>query len=416
MCEACSVRAQLGRELVRCPKDAYLLQLERMRLIDGAHNWAPKTLGAYRSRLGYINKFEAMFEVVALPKLRLSAPPFMPAIPLMWIMQHYSLQAPRGTHPVSGERISFNTSRAVCSAAAYYNEGMMVLQHPDSALRDHTAKRGHLSPGRSPTDYLGFTQMATGMSRRLGTDTTPAKALRHEHIVWNLKFRERQYRATRDPLLQYEIAAAAVTECFAYLGWLRGGEVFGADKEDVLYVSPKQGPGYGLRPGIGFLGLDLNEATKSSQDARVDVIMATQTTGGIQAGTWWLCLAAACNALGYTKGALFCQADGARWDSHYFRHQHLYPLLHLQRAAGDLTLLQCDGTPGNTIEATYYNMHVYRRAGRSQAGRGEFAFRVATPQEIQEHGRWRGHGTKDMPTRYNEWEVPERIKVTLFCQ
>jgi len=78
--------------------------------------------------------------------------------------------------------------------------------------------------------------------------------------------------------------------------------------------------------------------------------------------------------------------------------------------------MQCDGSRGNTIEDRYYNMHIYRRAGRTQATRGDFAFRKATPQEVIEHGRWRAKGSEDMPTRYNEWEVPERIKVTLFCQ
>ena len=183
---------------------------ERMRMIDADYNWAPKTLSSYRPRIGFLRHFESDFGCVALPALRLTAPPFTSAIPLMWAMQHYTLQVPRGSHPASGERISFNTSRALRSAAAFYHEGRMVLQHPASALRDPVSKRGRLAKGRSPTDHLGFTQMATGMSRHLGTATVPAKALRHEHIVWNQRFHNCQYRRAQDPTLRYEIAASAV--------------------------------------------------------------------------------------------------------------------------------------------------------------------------------------------------------------
>jgi hypothetical protein len=44
--------------------------------------------------------------------------------------------------------------------------------------------------------------------------------------------------------------------------------------------------------------------------------------------------------------------------------------------------------------------------------------RQATPQVIYEHGRWeatKAHRTEDMPARYNQWELVDRIALTLCC-
>jgi hypothetical protein len=40
ICEACTVRAVLGRDLTWTSIDMQPLMLERMRLIDMAHTWA----------------------------------------------------------------------------------------------------------------------------------------------------------------------------------------------------------------------------------------------------------------------------------------------------------------------------------------------------------------------------------------
>jgi len=287
VCEACTLRAHVGRELSRTHKDVYLLKLERMRMIDVAHNWAPRTLTSYRSRLRFIRNFERTYGVVCLPTLKLDTPPITPAIPLMWAMQHYALQKPRGSHPSSGDQVSWATARALRSAASFYNEGLMALQYPASSLRDPTSKRGRLSPGRSPTDFLGFSMMAAGMAKRMGTASKPARALRLEHVLWNLRFRDRQYQVCTDPQMRLEIATAAFAEIAAFCGWLRGGEVFGMDAEDVEYVPPESGPAHGLREGIGFFQVDLLDSTKSSQDAKADIVFASETSSGLDGGMWW---------------------------------------------------------------------------------------------------------------------------------
>ena len=58
ICEACAVRSVLGRELTSAPADERLLRLERMRILDLANAWAPKTLASYAGKLQYLSEFE----------------------------------------------------------------------------------------------------------------------------------------------------------------------------------------------------------------------------------------------------------------------------------------------------------------------------------------------------------------------
>jgi len=51
ICEACTVRAMLGRELIKGSRDTALLMLERMRIIDQACSWDVKTLLGYQGGL-----------------------------------------------------------------------------------------------------------------------------------------------------------------------------------------------------------------------------------------------------------------------------------------------------------------------------------------------------------------------------
>jgi len=87
MCEACIMRAMLGRELTLTTADHRLLCLERMRLIDAAHAWAPSTVKTYQTRLHQIQCFERAYQVMALQRLCLVQP--SPAIAVMWAMQEY---------------------------------------------------------------------------------------------------------------------------------------------------------------------------------------------------------------------------------------------------------------------------------------------------------------------------------------
>eukprot|EP00957_Ditylum_brightwellii_P105734 8063843-Ditylum_brightwellii.AAC.1 len=57
--------------------------------------------------------------------------------------------------------------------------------------------------------------------------------------------------------------------------------------------------------------------------------------------------------------------------------------------AGDPTLQICTDTPGNTPAELIYNLHCYRRGGKTQATRKHpLTFCTATTQKIIEHSRW----------------------------
>ena len=49
VCEACTVQAVLGCELMGTPRDRALLMLEQMRMINQASSWDPKTLVGYQA-------------------------------------------------------------------------------------------------------------------------------------------------------------------------------------------------------------------------------------------------------------------------------------------------------------------------------------------------------------------------------
>jgi hypothetical protein len=115
---------------------------------------------------------------------------------------------------------------------------------------------------------------------------------------------------------------------------------------------------------------------------------------------------------------VFRHPNGGPWDSAFFRQTHLYPLLRLQKLAGDHALLPFNDEPGNTIEDKYYSFHTYRRGGRSHVSRlRKGCRRAARPAEVVEHGRWRQRrgSIGDMPTHYREWSIEDRIYITLLC-
>jgi hypothetical protein len=56
ICEACTVRSVLKRELLLYPSDTVLLMLERARLIDLTNHWARGTLKAYQSKFSILSR------------------------------------------------------------------------------------------------------------------------------------------------------------------------------------------------------------------------------------------------------------------------------------------------------------------------------------------------------------------------
>ena len=75
VCEACTVRSVLNRELRPTPTDVTLMKLERMRIIDMACRWAETTLNHYRSYFRRMREFEAIFGCCVLSIPELEYPP-----------------------------------------------------------------------------------------------------------------------------------------------------------------------------------------------------------------------------------------------------------------------------------------------------------------------------------------------------
>lgn len=120
ICEACTVRAQLGTELTGGGQHLSLLMLERMRLIDQANAWSQGTYRNYQALLSKLQHFQSAYGLNILRPTSLLHPPRHPSIGVMWAQQQYTLQAPSSTHTQSGENVLFGTARALCSAASQY--------------------------------------------------------------------------------------------------------------------------------------------------------------------------------------------------------------------------------------------------------------------------------------------------------
>jgi hypothetical protein len=97
ICEACTVRAVLVRELTWTSGDMQLLMLERMRLIDMAHAWASSTLQGTARYLGRLSNFGQKYGINLFSKAPINQPPRSAVIPLLWGVLEYTLQTSRKT-------------------------------------------------------------------------------------------------------------------------------------------------------------------------------------------------------------------------------------------------------------------------------------------------------------------------------
>jgi len=418
ICEACTVRAMLGRELVRDPKDTALLMLERMRMIDQACAWDPKTLSGYQSQLRRIRQFEADYGIVGLTTTKLDKPPTSPAISLMWIQQHYALQTPRKTHATTGDRVSYGSARTIRSAASQFYTWDLQIAHPGKAMRDGQ-RRGHLTAGCIPTDQLGYALMTTGMAKRMGDDSTPSVAMNFNQ-VWKIsEWLEQEWQRPLSIDHRRDLAAAAVTHLGFWLTWLRSAEFFSIDWEDMTITPPERHREKGLQEGVGVIEANLLPETKTNRTKVADIVVAHTTLAtGLSWGKWLERLRRLWPDSTEEGVALVRGADGRRWTSTHFRHHYLYPWLYRLQDEGDPTLQAFTQEDGSRIEDKYYSMNSYRRGGSSYVSKRRAGMRKrrATTVEVYEHGRWRlKRQSENMPTRYREFTLDDRLCVTLLC-
>jgi hypothetical protein len=229
VCEACTVRAVLFRELSRNAEDIVLLMLERVRIVDTTNHWAYDTLKTYNSKFNVIREFEKTFLVSVLPHTPLSHPPCGPSIRLMWAQERYSLYPARWHHHSTEKDslVKFATVRGLRSAASHHWTWDLLHVLPAQLTLGFWDKPTVVA-GCSPTDELVYTIFTDGMKHRLGDNVKPSVALLDQHVSWmDAHFKTLHLSAVHDPVLRRNTCRAAVTNLIAWLGWLRAGENFG---------------------------------------------------------------------------------------------------------------------------------------------------------------------------------------------
>jgi hypothetical protein len=414
ICEACTVRAQIGGELRKSGGHLTLLMLERMRLIDQANAWSASSHAIYQGGLRRLSRFQQNFGVPILQATPLSRPPRSPSIGMMWAQQHYAIQSPTGRHSQSGERILCQTARLVRSAGSQFYAWDRQIAFPDRAIRDST-HRIIITNGVSPGDEMGYALMTTGMGKRMGDQSRPPYALTLGQVQWIMRRLDSMWSVCLTLPGRREIAAAGVTHLIAWLGWLRSVELFSLKWSDTTITRPDDGPTLGLRPGVGAVELLLLPETKASRTKLADVVVSYVCASGLSLGLWLERLRSLWSA-DLVGSPLIRGSSGAPWTSHYFRSQHLYVWLNQMRVEGDPFLQAFTQSPGNRIEDKFYSMGSYRRGGRSSCTKRSNGLQQATDSEVYEHGRWSHKISKEsMPTRYNEFSLEDRLNLTLLC-
>lgn len=380
-------------------------------MIDVVSNWRQTTLGQYGRVLRHLARFEAWSGVPTLVPTPLERPPTGASFGLMYAQ----LQS---TIPKPGRKgIKYSTSRMMRSAASMWYNLDFQQCFPEQAIRDQN-QRCYLTTRSVPTDALALTFLNAGMARRMGDTSEPSNALVHEHIEYIDRRLEELYRAAPTLALQQELATAATANLLAWLAWLRGGELFGIGRDDVTVTPPALGPTIGLPANCGAIQARLAPETKSNPTRTADVVVAYRCGSGLSLGKWMSRL------LSFPGGrSLFSTPNRTTWNSSYFRHTYVFPLLEELRVSGAASLRRYTNQEGHRIQDKMWSMHSYRRGGLSQVSRNRREYeevapgwRVATSNEIHEHGRWRTrYQSEAMSVHYREWELVDRVMITMLC-
>ena len=406
ICEVCTVRAYLGRELRST--DVPLLLLERMRVIDIAWYWQKGTHSTYQSHLGKITDFESKYKLEVLRTPILKRPPTPPDIPLMWCIEENSLNT--ANHISRGGKttpVTFGTIRGIRSAAAQFYQINALIGAPNAAVLSKEGKLIHQVC--RPTDGAQMTMFTKGLSKRLGTEAIQAKPIT-ESIVHGIdKDLEGQFRLSHlSQSTRLQIARAGLFNCLLWLGWLRSQECITLRRKDIKVIYPQQGKKHGFPNGVGALCLLLQPETKSSPDQRADVIIASPTKCGLQPLKW---LKRVNDIGGKRFKHLFVTKTGCVWTSAYYKKEFLIPYINLEH----------ENKESNT-EVDYYSLNCYRRGARThvdniilnrsllrKSGFTESALKAM----IYEHGRWRLSSSSDpIDITYRGWGLSQRLRLT----
>ena len=421
VCEVCTVRSVLDREILLYPADLSLIMLERARLIDIVNKWAPGTHAMYQLRIKSLRSFADHYGLRRMKPPPLIRPADSRSIPIMWLQQQWALRPGQKRGGVDdGQSVSYNTARALRAGIGQFYSYDLQGSDMERVMLDRRHNAVLKVPGCLPTATLAYTYMAEGMSRRLGDQSRPSVALLDRHIRWIDNFLDGAFRNPGSVAHKIDVCTAAACNLILWLGWLRSLECMSLTWDDCTLIRPGRGAKYDIPRSVGAILLRLLAQTKASRRLTADVLIAFTTGSGYSLGTWLIRLHELREQdSGQIDGSSFLLADqeGNAWTSLLYRSNYLYPLLHMQRLAGDKHLEPYDGSQGNVLEDNFYSLHCYRRGSDSHVSKKRpFCARKATSDEIFEHGRWRRkRDSMNMPQLYREWSFFDRLGITLFC-
>lgn len=415
ICECCTVRAILDRELLT-PRDTVLMLLERMRILDIARHWASGTHRQYQGRLNRLAQFERLFHLRVLHPGHLDTPPRDAAIPLMWAHEFETIRPqPRGRRADLEHRLQFNTIRSLRSAVSYFLALDSVIRQPSLGMYD--GRRNFLHASGRYTDSAIFSLFSAGLATRIGNDPKPSLVLLYRHVLALDRDLDLRFRAATSAVQRTELATAGFANLTFWLGWLRAREAFNLRWCDVEYLPSLDDlpPSF---PPLGALLYRLGPETKSERSRRADVICAAHTRGGFDLARWYhrcqLCAGLRSCDTPYDTSHIFRHPTGGVWTSQYFRTAYLYPLLRTLQAAGDAHLTPFTNDPGNRLEDKIWSMHSYRRGARTHVSKKRGPHhRRATDTQVYEHARWsKRRNGEPVDVQYRDWTYADRIELT----
>lgn len=238
ICECCTVRSVVGRELVPGAGDGSLLRLERMRMLDLANSWATNTYSSYNGKLRFLSSFEGLHPGVALlPRPDVLYPPRHPSIPLAWAEESFTLR--QGGGPTGGN-VSFGTTRQLRSAAGWSHAVAILVGQPGTYTMDERQRNKLYRQDVGINHDATLSQFTKGLKGRVGTDAVPSWVLRDRHIRAFDRYFNENYLAAHLRTDRRQWALAGLANAVLWLAWLRSSKLFGLRWQDTLTGSTLQ--------------------------------------------------------------------------------------------------------------------------------------------------------------------------------
>jgi hypothetical protein len=101
-----------------------------------------------------------------------------------------------------------------------------------------------------------------------------------------------------------EFARAGLVNSGSWMGWLRGGELFGLEWTSIRVMEPEMASAYDLPTGTGAVQWNLLPETKTNRTSVADVVMAYTSSAGLSVGKWLHRLRASMSSAKFPKTAI----------------------------------------------------------------------------------------------------------------